>query len=48
MIGDDIVSDIGGAQQCGIRGIHVGTGKFKYYPQRLQNEMENSRTLPFY
>ena len=29
MIGDDIVSDIGGAQNCGIRGVQVRTGKFK-------------------
>ena len=29
MIGDDIISDVGGAQYCGIRGIQVRTGKFK-------------------
>ena len=29
MIGDDIVSDVGGAQNCGIRGVQVRTGKFK-------------------
>ncbi|CAD6189401.1 unnamed protein product [Caenorhabditis auriculariae] len=29
MIGDDIVSDVGGAQLCGIRGIQVRTGKFR-------------------
>lgn len=28
MIGDDIVGDVEGAQQCGIRGIQVRTGKF--------------------
>lgn len=28
MIGDDINSDIGGAQQCGIRGVLVKTGKY--------------------
>lgn len=29
MIGDDIVSDVGGAQACNIRGIQVRTGKFR-------------------
>ena len=29
MIGDDIVSDVGGAQDCGIRGVEVRTGKFR-------------------
>jgi HAD superfamily hydrolase (TIGR01458 family) len=29
MVGDDIESDIGGAQRCGIRGILVRTGKFR-------------------
>ncbi len=29
MIGDDIVGDIDAAQQCGIRGIQVRTGKFR-------------------
>ena len=29
MIGDDIVGDIGAAQDCGIRGIQVRTGKFR-------------------
>ena len=29
MIGDDIVGDVGAAQQCGIRGIQVRTGKFR-------------------
>ncbi|XP_042891799.1 phospholysine phosphohistidine inorganic pyrophosphate phosphatase-like isoform X2 [Penaeus japonicus] len=28
MVGDDIVSDVGGAQNCGIRGVLVRTGKF--------------------
>ncbi|XP_069953328.1 phospholysine phosphohistidine inorganic pyrophosphate phosphatase isoform X1 [Cherax quadricarinatus] len=28
MIGDDIVSDVGGAQKCGIRGVLVRTGKY--------------------
>ena len=34
MIGDDIVSDVGGAQACGIRGVQVRTGKFRYVYQR--------------
>jgi len=29
MIGDDIVTDVGGAQACGIRGIQVRTGKYR-------------------
>jgi phospholysine phosphohistidine inorganic pyrophosphate phosphatase len=29
MVGDDVVSDIGGAQDCGIRGILVRTGKYR-------------------
>lgn len=29
MVGDDIDSDIGGAQQCGLHGILVKTGKFR-------------------
>ncbi|XP_051049146.1 phospholysine phosphohistidine inorganic pyrophosphate phosphatase isoform X2 [Phodopus roborovskii] len=29
MIGDDIVGDVGGAQQCGIRALQVRTGKFR-------------------
>lgn len=28
MIGDDIESDVGGAQSCGLRGVLVKTGKF--------------------
>lgn len=28
MIGDDIVSDVGGAQKCGLRGVLVRTGKY--------------------
>ncbi|XP_063611854.1 phospholysine phosphohistidine inorganic pyrophosphate phosphatase-like isoform X1 [Penaeus indicus] len=28
MVGDDIVSDVGGAQKCGMRGVLVRTGKF--------------------
>ena len=33
MIGDDIVSDVGGAQACGIRGIQVRTGKYRFLVQ---------------
>jgi HAD superfamily hydrolase (TIGR01458 family) len=29
MVGDDIVSDIGGAQACGLTGVLVRTGKFR-------------------
>ena len=29
MVGDDIVSDVGGAQKCGMLGILVRTGKFR-------------------
>lgn len=29
MIGDDIESDVGGAQGCGLRGVLVKTGKFR-------------------
>jgi len=30
MIGDDIVSDIGGAQASGIRGVQVRSGKYRF------------------
>ena len=29
MVGDDIVSDVGGAQACGMLGVQVRTGKFR-------------------
>ncbi|XP_061561409.1 phospholysine phosphohistidine inorganic pyrophosphate phosphatase [Phycodurus eques] len=29
MIGDDLVNDIGGAQQCGMKGVQVRTGKYR-------------------
>ena len=29
MIGDDIMSDVGGAQACGMRGVQVRTGKYR-------------------
>lgn len=35
MIGDDIVTDVGGAKACGMMGILVKTGKFK--PSNLEN-----------
>ena len=38
MIGDDIRVDIGGAQNAGIRGLLVRTGKFR--PQDLQGEIQ--------
>lgn len=31
MIGDDILSDVGGAQKLGIKGIQVRTGKWRYF-----------------
>ena len=30
MIGDDVVSDVGGAQRCGLAGVLVRTGKYRY------------------
>ena len=30
MIGDDIVSDVGGAQASGLMGLQVRTGKYRY------------------
>ena len=38
MVGDDVVSDVGGAQKAGIRGVLVRTGKFRY-------SLENSSHL---
>jgi phospholysine phosphohistidine inorganic pyrophosphate phosphatase len=29
MVGDDIVSDVGGAQSCGLPGVLVRTGKYR-------------------
>jgi len=29
MVGDDVVSDVGGAQECGLQGVLVRTGKFR-------------------
>lgn len=50
MIGDDIVSDISGAQAVGLRGLLVRTGKFR--PRDLQGEivpdavLDSVRDLP--
>ncbi len=34
MVGDDVVNDIGGAQACGLKGVQVRTGKYRYvYPE---------------
>ncbi|XP_033371452.1 phospholysine phosphohistidine inorganic pyrophosphate phosphatase isoform X2 [Parus major] len=33
MIGDDIVNDVGGAQQCGMRALQVRTGKYRSTPR---------------
>jgi len=39
MVGDDVVSDVGGAQEAGMRGVLVRTGKF-----RKQDETHSSVT----
>ena len=40
MVGDDVASDVGGAQRAGARGILVRTGKF------LAGELDRSGVLP--
>ena len=30
MVGDDVLNDVGGAQGCGLTGILVRTGKYRY------------------
>ena len=30
MIGDDLINDIGGAQSCGMRGVLVRSGKYRW------------------
>jgi HAD superfamily hydrolase (TIGR01458 family) len=40
MIGDDILTDIGGAQGAGMRGVLVRTGKFR------EETLENTRVKP--
>ncbi|XP_077594450.1 phospholysine phosphohistidine inorganic pyrophosphate phosphatase [Stigmatopora nigra] len=34
MIGDDLVNDVGGAQQCGMKGVQVKTGKYRPSDQK--------------
>lgn len=43
MIGDDIRGDVGGAQQAGIRGLLVKTGKFR--PEDLDGEIRPADVL---
>ena len=43
MVGDDIVGDIDAAQQCGIRGIQVKTGKFR--PADLDGKIEPAAVI---
>jgi ribonucleotide monophosphatase NagD (HAD superfamily) len=38
MVGDDIVTDVGGAQKAGLRGALVKTGKFR--PGDLAGEVK--------
>lgn len=40
MIGDDLDSDVGGAQACGIRGVLIKTGKYR------DGILESSNTSP--
>ena len=40
MVGDDIESDVGGAQRAGLRGVLVRTGKYR---KRL---IKNSTVVP--
>ena len=42
MIGDDIVSDVGGAQACGIRGVQVRTGKYRYGDKNQQSQLQRN------
>ncbi|XP_040420124.1 phospholysine phosphohistidine inorganic pyrophosphate phosphatase isoform X7 [Cygnus olor] len=39
MIGDDIVNDVGGAQQCGMRAVQVRTGKYRYLTRELRETL---------
>ncbi|KAK1794169.1 hypothetical protein P4O66_011065, partial [Electrophorus voltai] len=34
MIGDDLMNDVGGAQQCGMKGLQVRTGKYRPSDER--------------
>lgn len=38
MIGDDLVNDIGGAQQVGMKGVQVRTGKYRLVNYRIVPE----------
>ena len=43
MIGDDVVSDVGGAQRCGLAGVLVRTGKYRYeLPQAILDKLVGS------
>ncbi len=37
MVGDDVVSDVGGAQECGVRGVLVRTGKYKVADEKRED-----------
>nr|XP_038939169.1 phospholysine phosphohistidine inorganic pyrophosphate phosphatase isoform X2 [Rattus norvegicus] len=45
MIGDDIVGDVGGAQQCGMRALQVRTGKFRTEPLEVEPGLWNAHQL---
>ena len=30
MVGDDTVNDVGGSKACGLKGVQVRTGKYRY------------------
>ncbi|KAM9425284.1 phospholysine phosphohistidine inorganic pyrophosphate phosphatase isoform 2-T2 [Pholidichthys leucotaenia] len=34
MIGDDLLNDVGGAQNCGMKGVQVRTGKYRLLPSQ--------------
>ncbi|MDQ7030498.1 MAG: HAD-IIA family hydrolase [Ardenticatenia bacterium] len=44
MVGDDVISDVGAAQQVGLKGILVQTGKFR--PEDLEREVTPDWVLP--
>ena len=37
MVGEEMVSEVGGAQKAGIRGVLVRTGKFRYSLKLREN-----------
>ncbi|XP_066046855.1 phospholysine phosphohistidine inorganic pyrophosphate phosphatase isoform X5 [Chamaea fasciata] len=43
MIGDDIVSDVGGAQQCGMRALQVRTGKYRASSSSLHPSLRGTK-----